>query len=284
MGLTNRLLGSAQTLSAVAARLHLDQLGVEGDPAVREQLDRVVDALGVREEIAALAPPERSVLLAFARSYLGQAVDLVEHPERAGAWSHSDPVVLQAQGSASGVVATLLERIGLGGPGMRILDVGTGVGGLATALCQTFPDAEVVGIDPWGPSLELARGNVEAVGLEDRMTLVETTVQDFEDAEGFDLVWLPSFFIPEAVLDEALDRLYELVRPGGTLVVGVAFSDESDPVGSAADDLFTVRSGGSVLGAGDAVGRLRRAGFDDVREIERTWNPPLRFFVGSRNV
>ncbi len=118
--------------------------------------------------------------------------------------------------------------------------------------------------------------------MDSRVTLVDTTIEDFEDAVGFDLVWLPSFFIPESVLDVAVTRVFELVQAGGTVVVGVRFADETDPVMAAADDLFTVRSGGSVLDPGEAILRLERAGFADVHEVARTWNPPLRFIVGRR--
>jgi hypothetical protein len=55
MGLTNRLLVNAQALAALTARLRLDELGVDVDPAVRAQLDRVVEALGV-ESLAELDP------------------------------------------------------------------------------------------------------------------------------------------------------------------------------------------------------------------------------------
>jgi hypothetical protein len=41
------------------------ELGERGDPALREQLDRVVDELGVREQLDGLEPGERAVLLAF---------------------------------------------------------------------------------------------------------------------------------------------------------------------------------------------------------------------------
>lgn len=46
MGITNRLPVNAQALAAVAARMRLDELGATGDPAVRAQIDRAVDALG----------------------------------------------------------------------------------------------------------------------------------------------------------------------------------------------------------------------------------------------
>jgi SAM-dependent methyltransferase len=281
MGLTNRLLASALALSAVAARVRLDQLGEDGDPALRAQLDRVLDELDVREQLDTLSDGERAVLLSFARSYLAQGLDLIDDPTRPSAWSHSDPVLLQAQGSASAVVATLLADLGLTTPGARILDVGTGVAGLATAFCRVVPDAAVVGLDPWPPALELARKNVTEAALESRVTLVATTIQDFEDTDGFDLAWLPSFFIPEAVMDDAVGRVRELLRPGGRIVVGLRYADESDPIAWATDDLMTVRSGGSILDPADAVAMLEADGFVDVHEVERTWNPPLRFVVGT---
>ena len=282
MGLSNRLLGNAQTLAAVAAYLRLGELDLEGDLAMRKQLERVLDLLGVREGIDSLEPQQRAVLLSFVRSYLAQAVDLVEDPVKENAWSHRDPALLQAQGRASGIVATLMAEAGLGSPDARILDVGTGVAGLAIAFCQEFPQATVVGIDPWQPSLELARQNVDSADLSDRITLHETTIQAFEDRDGFNLVWLPSFFIPEVVLDEAIARAFDLLRPGGSLVVGVTHADEDDPVAAATDALFTVRSGGSVLEAQGAINRLVSAGFGNVHEVERTWNAPLRFVAGTR--
>jgi hypothetical protein len=121
------------------------------------------------------------------------------------------------------------------------------------------PDATVVGIDPWPPSLELARANVAEAGLESRVSFVETTIQDYTD-----------------------DAILELLRPGGQVVVGVTFAGAGDELESAADDLMTVRSGGSVLDPAAAVAVLEASGFADARELERTWNQPLRFVVGTR--
>jgi threonine dehydrogenase-like Zn-dependent dehydrogenase len=157
-----------------------------------------------------------------------------------------------------------------------------GVGGLAVALATTFPGSTVVGIDPWEPALALARERVAAAGLDDRVTLLSATVQELEDPDGFDFVWLPSFFIPEAVLDEAIARIHALMRPGGTLVVGLRYGDGDESLASTVDDLVTVRSGGSVFYPEDAIARLRHAGFGDTRELERDWDAPLRLVVGRR--
>ena len=281
MGLTNRLLTSANALAAMTARLRLTELGEEGDPAVRVQLDRVADALESRELYDGLDERERAIVIAFSRSYLRQALDLVEDPTRAPGWNYTDPVLLQAQGSASALVAHLMAQTGVGSPDARILDVGTGVGGLAIALCTTFPAATVVGLDPWEPALALARKNVAEAGLESRITLRGTMIQDFEDPDGFDLTWLPSFFIPDSVLDEAISRIHNLLRTGGTLVVGT-MQGEEHALDAAVDGLRTVRSGGSVVSAADARTRLERAGFSDVRELDHDVDAPLRLTVGTK--
>lgn len=281
MTLTNRLLTNADALAAMTARLRLAELDGEPDPAVREQLDRVADALGASQHLDGLDAHERAIALAFSRTFLRQALDLVEDPLRAPGWTYSDPVLLQAQGSASAGVARLFAAAGIGGPGVRILDVGTGVAGLAIAFCTTFPDSTVVGIDPWEPALEIARRNVQEAGLEDRIALHATTIQDFADPDGFDLAWLPSFFIPEAVLEDAIVRIHGLLRPAGSLVVGVNLGDPGS-LESAVDDLRSIRSGGSAIGPAEAVGRLRGAGFADVREPDLGMDIPLKLVVGTR--
>ena len=282
MGRATRLLVGAQALAALTARLRLEEEGLDGDRAVRAELDRAVDALGLADDVAALEPAERAVVVAFARSYLAQALDLVEEPDRAGAWAFDDPVLLRAQGAASAVVARLFAGAELVPDGARILDVGTGVAGLAVALCETFPGTTVVGVDPWEPALALARENVAAAGVEERVTLVASTIEELADEEGFDVAWLPSFFIPEPALDGAIARLHALLRPGGTLVVGATYSADEDPVAAAVDDLFTVRAGGSVVPPPAMIERLVAAGFSDVREVERTWDAPLRLVAAGR--
>ena len=282
MGLTTRLLTHADALAAMTARLRLAELGDEPEPEVREQLDRVADALGAREHYDGLDERERAIALAFARTFLRQALDLVEDPLRPSGWSYTDPVLLQAQGSASAGVARLFASAGIGEPGVRILDVGTGVAGLAIALCSTFPDSTVVGIDPWEPALEIARSKVEEAGLQDRIALHASTIQDFADPDGFDLAWLPSFFIPEAVLDDAIRRVHEALRPPARLVVGVNLGDPGS-LEAAVDDLRSIRSGGSAIGPAEAAERLGSTGFVDVREPDLGMDIPLRLVVGTRD-
>lgn len=283
MDLVGRLLTQAQALAAVTARTRTADGAEPAHPAVAPHLDAVVDALGARATLDDLTPDERRIVVSFARSYFRQALDLMEEPSRAPGWTLSDAVVLGAQGSASGVVARLIQKSGLlaDDAEARILDVGTGVAGLAIALCKTFPRATVVGVDPWEPSLALARANVEAAGLTDRIALHRTTIEAYADNEGFDLAWFPSFFIPESVIGPALARVRDLLKPNGQIAIGT-FEAPDDPLAAAVDALATVRAGGAVELPAALVERLRRAGYVDVRVAERAWQAPVFLVLGRR--
>lgn len=283
MALTNRLLADAQALSAITAYLRAADESRHLDSALQAAVERVIDVLDARQALDALTPQERAVVIAFSRSYMHQALELIDEPHRPSTWSHSDPTILQAQGAASAVVARLIASSGVGKPSMRILDVGTGVGGLAVAFCQTFENSTVVGIDPWEPSLALARGNVQKAGLTDRISLLPVAVQEFADADGFDLVWLPSFFIPPTLMHEALRAIAGVLRPGAAVIMGVVEASD-DPIADAVDAMITIRSGGSVLETADATRLLDQAGLENAAELPRNWQAPLRLVAAQKPV
>jgi hypothetical protein len=278
---TSQLVSQAEALAATIARLRLLQMGVEGDPAVREALDRVADCLGNREVFDALDDQERPMVIGMGSTMLRQALELVDNPARAGAWNHTDPGVLQGQGAASMSIAAMISGAGLGKPGDRILDVGSGVAKLSIAFCNTYPESTVVAADPYEPSIALARDNIAEAGLGERITLFTDSVTALRDEDGFDLTWLPSFFISPTVLDDAISRIFEVSRSGATVIVGL-FDVPGGPLAQALDALRTIRSGGTPLTAEDAIARLERAGFADVHEVERTWPAPIRFVAGRR--
>jgi 2-polyprenyl-3-methyl-5-hydroxy-6-metoxy-1,4-benzoquinol methylase len=281
MALATRLLTQAEAAAALVARLELDATRDYGDAEVRAQLDRVVDALGARESCGSLSGRERAIVIGHVTTMLRQAMELVENPGRGGGWVYTDPAIIEGQGASSAMVAQLIAKAGIGTPAGRILDVGTGVGGLAIAFCRTFPQSTVVGIDPWEPSLALARRNVAAAGLDTRITLRSERVEELDDRDGFDLVWMPVIFLREQILRGAVARAVSAMRPGGEIVLG-RYAGSDDPLVDALGDLRTIRSGGALLGPDDTRGLLERAGLVDVREIERTWPAPLGLTVGRR--
>jgi cyclopropane-fatty-acyl-phospholipid synthase len=111
----------------------------------------------------------------------------------------------------------ICRKLGLQ-PGMRLLDVGCGWGGMALHAAEHY-GVRAVGVTLSKRQVEYACDAVAAAGLDDR---VEIRLQDFRDvADGpFDAV--SSIGMVEHVgrsrLAEYFGRLYALLRPGGRLL------------------------------------------------------------------
>jgi SAM-dependent methyltransferase len=118
-----------------------------------------------------------------------------------------------------------------------------GVAGLSIAMAHLWPSLRVVGIDPWPPALFLARENVQRAGLRDRIVLREQVVEDLADTEAFDLVWLPSAFIPAKAIPPACENVCRALRPGGWLLFAMA-TPGTDPLTASLVRLRTVLWGG----------------------------------------
>jgi cyclopropane-fatty-acyl-phospholipid synthase len=103
-------------------------------------------------------------------------------------------------------------------PGMRLLDVGCGWGGMALHAARHH-GASVVGVTISERQYELARERVKEEGLDD---LVEIRLQDYRDvADGpYDAISSIGMFehVGRALLGEYLGRLHALLRPGGRLL------------------------------------------------------------------
>jgi release factor glutamine methyltransferase len=102
----------------------------------------------------------------------------------------------------------------------RIADVGTGSGAVAVALATHLPAATVVAIDRSAAALRIARGNVAARGLEDRVTCVEGDLfGGLEADECFDLIVSNPPYVREDAF-EGLPRDVRLHEPREALVAG----------------------------------------------------------------
>jgi ubiquinone/menaquinone biosynthesis C-methylase UbiE len=98
------------------------------------------------------------------------------------------------------------------------IDLGTGTAQIPIELCRRHDDCRVVGVDLSINMLELARYNIEAAGLIDRIVLAHTDAKELPYGdEAFDVVMSNSIVhhIPEpaAVLSQAV----RVTAPGGLL-------------------------------------------------------------------
>jgi predicted O-methyltransferase YrrM len=195
---------------------------------------------------------------------------------RVVSWSAQSDQALLAQGRASAYGARafaqlLLPAMGdlasrLAAPGGRMLDAGTGVGALAVAFAQVFPELHVLGIDVLDRPLELARQNIAASDVAARVTVRKQDVADFTDDTGFDLVYLPAAFVPRPALQAGLLRVAAALRPGGWVFIARGKLGGT-PAEDALTRLKTLVYGGTPLDDAEASELLRSAGLTSVRPV-----------------
>jgi len=270
---------AGEALAALGAELTLQQSGEDAPPEILEALRGVSLAAGL--EVDDLNPQQRAIVIGLVHTLVHQSTDLLTEPARTAGWKFVDPIILDGWGRASALVPNLIAGVRELQKLNSFLDVGTGVGLLAVAAAGVWPDAKIVGIDIWDPSLERAQTNVARAGLQDRITLRNQNLTDLDDVDAFDGIWLPSFFMTEDVLIKGLPALHRALAPGGHIAFGLMESPPN-PLAHAVATLRTVRSGGAQLDAKRAAELLEDAGFTSVHEAAKTAPVPVGLVIGAK--
>lgn len=151
----------------------------------------------------------------------------------------------------------------------RFLDIGTGVAFIAIEAAKLWPTMKVTGIDIWEPALKLAESNIAAEGVGDRVSLRRQSVAELDEEEAFDLVWMPSMFLPLSVIERALPRVVRALAPGGSLILGT-YAPPPGPFGRFTSKLLTVRSGGYPWDQEEMTAHLRRLDLVDIEPVMLT--------------
>ena len=180
---------------------------------------------------------------------------------------------LDLQAAAIAPATALLVRQAGITEGMRVLDVGTGLGHVAFEVASIVgPSGQVVGIDQSTELLEVADHRRAERGLAN-MRFQEADARTFRDPEPFDAVVtrLLLFHLPDAV--DVVAHHVASLRPGGTFVaidydVGTLRSDPVVPLVTAAiswiDAAFRAAGADPRIGAHLAL-LLDAAGAADVQ-------------------
>ena len=98
---------------------------------------------------------------------------------------------------------------------MRVLDLGTGSGILAITAAK-LGAASVLALDVDQVAVQVARENVAINGLEDRIQLLQGSIQEAASESGYDLILAN---IIASVIAELAPQLHAATAPGGVLVV-----------------------------------------------------------------
>jgi methylase of polypeptide subunit release factors len=214
-------------------------------------------------------------------------MDLLDHPERPSGWAHDDPDILRVVGNMSASAVNHVTSVAATRPGLAavihgdgtFLDIGTGVAGIAIAAAKTWKSMRVVGLEIWAPSLALARANIAASGLSERIELRNQNVLDIQDRGAFSLIWLPTPFIPGEVVTAVLPTLLRALSPGGYLVFNTG-ALPADPLSAALSRLRIARTGGQAWVANEVASRLLELGFEEVEIVAPIGH--TQFIIGRR--
>jgi SAM-dependent methyltransferase len=270
MSTTQRLCASMDALAALCAELRLRRMGEPTTAEVRGLLREVVHHFDP-QLLSDISPDQEAIALGIIESFFRQALDLLENPARNPGWSYADPTVINGQGMTSRAFVRTFERISTSVPDFRntlnhpgiFLDVGTGAGWLAIEVARCWPSWRVVGIDCWEPSLQLARTNIAASGVKNRIELRLQSAEELQEENAFSIAWLPGPFLPKRAVLSALQGVKRSLKPGGWVVFSL-FSPPAEPWGQAVTALKVTRNGGYPWQRQELEDRLRDLGLSQV--------------------
>jgi len=243
------------------------------------------------------APPREEVRLRGARHSKTRDADairshydvgngfyrLVLGPTMTYSCGYWDDGVTDLDGAQEAKYEHICRKLGLQ-PGMRLLDVGCGWGGMVLHAAREYA-VEAVGITLSPAQQELASRRVEAAGLSGK---VEIRVQDYRELadERFDAISSIGMFehVGAEKLREYARALFHVLRPGGRLLNhGI-----SRPAGPAA---LTPRGfinryvfpDGELHEVGSVVSVLQESGFEvrDVESLREHYARTLRCWVDN---
>jgi cyclopropane fatty-acyl-phospholipid synthase-like methyltransferase len=162
----------------------------------------------------------------------------------------------------------LISRLDVG-PGTRVLDVGSGTGRPLVRLAKQKPITGL-GITVASVELDAACQQIEEAGLTDRLTVEKVELAALEaESESFDRIWAVESILHLDDLAGAVAKLYDLLRPGGKLVI----SDYVEVVELTPEQRALLSASvlvGSFMPPGGYVELVEKAGFVNIATEDLT--------------
>ncbi len=152
----------------------------------------------------------------------------------------------------------------------RLLDLGGGAGTYTVVFCRAYPQLQATLVDR-PIAAALARDVVSSAGLEDRITVLDTDVDERELPSDYDFIWISNVIHSRSFnANRALfERLYRRTRLGGEVAVHdiILEEDRTQPARGAVFSIHMLLSNGvgRCYTYHDVHTWLTGAGYRDVR-------------------
>jgi SAM-dependent methyltransferase len=159
----------------------------------------------------------------------------------------------------------------------RILDAACGAGAGLLRLAETYPTATLVGADGDRHSLHRAAKALAEAGIDDRVELVHTPLEELDRRDEFELV-INNISMHECRdIDRVTTRVCESLRPGGWFVISdFPFPDNDEALQSAPGRImsgiqfFEAQIDDQLLPRPTYDDLLARHGFDELGSAQLT--------------
>ncbi len=181
----------------------------------------------------------------------------------------------------AGLVASLPEF-----PAMkRMLDMGCGPGIMCMATVSRHPDLQGVLCD-LPPVMEVAREEIAAAGLLDRVTTIDGDYNEVDFGQGYDLIWASHTLYYAKDLDAMAARVHAALNPGGVFISfheGLT-CERTQPAGVVLSRLSLALEGQDVsFEQGEIASHLPGAGFASV-EVRTLMLPmgPMELIIARK--
>jgi SAM-dependent methyltransferase len=215
---------------------------------------------------------------------------LEEHAETPGHefWEAFAPSSVGTAAPAANALAEILGPWAAERDGLAVLDIACGSGLYSLTLAARQASARTTLLD-WANVLELARTNVEEMGLVERTGYIEGNVFEVPLGGPYDLVVASHIFhhfSKERCL-ELLRRLRDTLKPGGRLAINDFVPGGSRPVDEPFPFLFSVimltwTREGEAYPLGTYERLLAQAGFGRI-EVHPSVGMPSSFIIAERS-
>lgn len=122
----------------------------------------------------------------------------------------------------------------------RILDTACGAGIGVTRLAQSYPNTTVVGADGDRYSLDLAQERAEGAGVDDRIELIHTALEELDTEDEFALA-INNISMHECRdIDQVTANVRSILEPGGWFVISdLPFPDSTEGLRTLAGRVMT---------------------------------------------